>query len=195
MRVEMAIVSAYILYREGEAALVDTGQKGSESDIEAALAGVGLGWDAVSDVIATHKHPDHVGSIEAVASAATNAAIHVGEGDAGAIGALPAGPPQLAGDGESIFDLEIIETPGHTPGHISVLDSKAGILVAGDAMNSVGGRLNPSDPAFTEDTDLATSSIRKLAGFEYEIVLFGHGHPILSDGATEVAALAASIPG
>lgn len=193
-RVEMSIVSAYILYRGGEAALVDTGQSGAAPDIDAALGRVGLGWDAVSHVILTHKHPDHVGSLGDVVALAPEATIHVGPGDAAAIGQLPSGAAQPAEDGASIFDLLVIATPGHTPGHIAVLDASAGILVAGDAMNRSGGTLTTANPAFTADTALANASVEKLAGFDYDIVLFGHGDPILSGGSDEVAALAASLP-
>jgi glyoxylase-like metal-dependent hydrolase (beta-lactamase superfamily II) len=189
----MAIVSAYILYRGGEAALVDTGQSGSAPAIEAALGGIGLGWDAVGHVILTHRHPDHVGSAEAVAEVAPNATIYIGEGDADAVGHLGGGAPQLATEEDNIFDLRIIETPGHTVGHISVLDEAAGILVVGDAMNRMNGALSGSNPSFTADAAAADDSVRKLAGFEFEVVLFGHSDPILSGGSADVRDLAAAL--
>jgi glyoxylase-like metal-dependent hydrolase (beta-lactamase superfamily II) len=189
-RVEMAIVSAYILYRGGEAALVDTGQSGSAPDIEAALGEIGLGWDSVGHVILTHSHPDHVGSVEAVADLAPNSTIYIGQGDADAIGDLGGGGPQLATEDDNIFDLRVIETPGHTVGHISVLDEAAGILVAGDAMNRTNGVLSGSNPSFTADAAAADDSVRKLAGFEFEVVLFGHADPILNGGSAEVRDLA-----
>jgi glyoxylase-like metal-dependent hydrolase (beta-lactamase superfamily II) len=193
-RVEIAIVSAYILYRGGEAALVDTGQSGSAPAIEAALSGIGLGWDAVGHVILTHRHPDHVGSAEAVAELAPNSTIYIGEGDADAIGDLGSGGPQLVADDDNIFDLRVIETPGHTVGHISILDEAAGILVVGDAMNRTNGVLSGSNPSFTADAAAANESVRKLAGFEFEVVLFGHSDPLLSGGSAEVQALANSLP-
>jgi glyoxylase-like metal-dependent hydrolase (beta-lactamase superfamily II) len=185
----MAIVSAYLLYRGGEAALVDTGQSGSAPDIEAALGGVGLGWDAVGHVILTHRHPDHVGSAEAVAELAPDSTIYIGQGDADAIGGLGSGPQPVADD-DNIFDLRVIETPGHTVGHISILDEAAGILVAGDAMNRTNGVLSGSNPSFTADAAAANESVRKLAGFEFEVVLFGHSDPLLSGGSAEVRDLA-----
>jgi glyoxylase-like metal-dependent hydrolase (beta-lactamase superfamily II) len=192
-RVEMAIVSAYILYRGGEAALIDTGQSGSAPEIEVALAGIGLGWDAVGHVVLTHRHPDHIGSVDAVAELATNSVFHIGEGDADAVGDLGNGGPQLASDGDNIFDLRVIATPGHTVGHISVLDEAAGILVAGDAMNRADGGLTGSNPSFTADAAAANESVRKLAGFEYEVILFGHSDPILSGGTAEVRDLATGL--
>lgn len=192
-RAEMAIVSAYILYRGGEAALIDTGQSGSAPDIEAALGGIGLGWDSVGHVILTHRHPDHVGSVDAVAELAIDSVFHIGEGDADAVGDLGNTGTQLVSDGDNIFDLRVIGTPGHTVGHISVLDESAGILVVGDAMNRIGGALSGSNPSFTADAAAADESIRKLAGFEFEVVLFGHSDPILSGGSAEVRDLAATL--
>lgn len=192
-RVNMGFVSAYILYRDGEATLVDTGQSGAESDIEAALSAIGLGWDAVSNVVLTHRHPDHVGSLTGVAAAAPEASLYIGAGDAAAVGSPPVGSLQTVGDGDSIFGLSVIDTPGHTAGHISVLDPAAGILVAGDAINTNGGTLNSSDPQFTADQVAADATIAKLAGFEYQIILPGHGEPILSGGSDEMASLAARI--
>lgn len=194
-RVNMGFVSAYILYRDGEAALIDTGQSGAGRDIEAALGFIGLGWEAIGNVIVTHRHPDHAGSLLEVATAAPNAAIYAGAGDLDAIGDLPSGPPMAVGDGDTIFDLAVIETPGHTPGHICVLDPNAGILVAGDALNTSDGSLKSSDPRFTADQVAADTSIAKLAGFEYEVILPGHGEPILGRGSAEVTALADELSG
>jgi glyoxylase-like metal-dependent hydrolase (beta-lactamase superfamily II) len=186
-------VSAYILYREGEAALVDTGVGGSETAIETALGEVGLTWDAVGHVIVTHKHPDHQGSVEAVLSA-SSAPWHAGAGDIDQITASTEGI--VVGDGDDVFGLTIIETPGHTPGHISVLDAVSGILVTGDALNGAeGGGVGGPRPDFSEDMDQATASVAKLAGFDYEVALFGHGEPVLEGASGLVTELADSLGG
>jgi glyoxylase-like metal-dependent hydrolase (beta-lactamase superfamily II) len=190
-RVNLGFVSAYILYRGGEAALVDTGVDGSASSIEAALSEVGLGWDSVGQVILTHKHPDHIGSVGAVIEAAPGAALYAGAADIPAIDA--ATPVSPVGDGDRVFDLDIIESPGHTPGHISVLDPIGGVMVTGDALNGEGGGVVGANPRFTEDMALADSSIIKLAGFDYEVALFGHGEPILERASAAVAELATTL--
>lgn len=194
-RVDTGFVSAYILYRDGEAALVDTGQAGAAADIAASLSSIGLGWEAVGNVIITHSHPDHAGSVLEVATAAPDAVVHVGAGDLSAIGDLPSRAPRAVGDGDTISDLAVIDTPGHTLGHISVLDPSAGILVAGDALNTVDGSLKSSDPRFTADQSAADATIVKLTGFEYQVILPGHGEPILERGSAEVAALSDSLSG
>lgn len=97
------------------------------------------------------------------------------------------------GNGDSVFDLQIIETPGHTPGHISVLDPVGGILVAGDALNGESGGVAGPNPQFSDDMDLANASVAKLAEFEYEIALFGHGEPVVAGASSQVATLAESL--
>jgi hypothetical protein len=42
---------------------------------------------------------------------------------------------------------------------------------------------------FTPDMATANLSVAKLAGFEYETILFGHGEPVLERGSEQVAAL------
>ena len=74
-------VSAYVLARGGEAAVVDTGTAGSEGDIAAALERIGLGWDAVGHVIVTHLHGDHAGGLAAVLGAAPDATGYAGQED------------------------------------------------------------------------------------------------------------------
>ena len=190
-QVDLGFVSAYILYRAGEAALVDTGVAGSEGAIEAALVEIGLGWDAVGHLIVTHKHPDHMGSLGAIVPLVPEATIYAGAADIPAMEAVAT--PSAVGDGDRVFDLEVIETPGHTAGHISVLDSIAGILVTGDALNGVGGSVEGPDPGFSEDMTVAVESVAKLAGFTYDIALFGHGQPVLEGASEAVNQLASSL--
>lgn len=189
-RVDLGFVSAYLLYRNGEAALVDTGVEGSAGDIEAALGEIGLGWDSVGHLIVTHQHPDHQGSVDAVLSA-SEAPWYAGQGDIGAITAAVEGT--VVGDGDTVFDLTVIDTPGHTPGHISVLDPAAGILVAGDALNGADGGVAGANPDFSDDMDAANGSVLKLAGFDYEVALFGHGEPVLEAASDRVGDLANSL--
>ena len=187
-RASIDFVSAYILVRAGEAALVDTGVPGSEATIEAALTQAGVGWDAVGHVIVTHQHNDHQGSIGAVLAATNGANWYAGAADLGAIRATGG---TAVGDGDSVFDLEIIDTPGHTLGHICVLDNEASTLVAGDALfGTESGGVTGSLPQFTTDMEMANASVKKLATFDYEVLLFGHGEPIPAAASTAVTALA-----
>ncbi len=190
-RVNLGFVSAYIVVRGGEAAIVDTGVAGSESDIEAGLVAVGVDWSSVGHVILTHRHPDHQGSLPAVLAAAPGATGYAGAGDLDAI----TSPRALVsvGDGDKVFDLEIIETPGHTPGHISVLSPDASLLIAGDALNGQDGGVIGANPQYTPDMATANLSVQKLAGFQFDTVVVGHGEPVEGGAAGLVAELAASL--
>lgn len=189
-RVNLGFVSAYILVRGGEAAVVDTGVGGSETAIGSSLAAVGLAWDAVAHVIFTHKHGDHAGSAEAVLELATGATGYAGAEDLPAIGAPR--PMTAVADGDQVFGLRIVATPGHTAGHVAVLDEVGGILVAGDALNTSSGALTGSSPQNTADPVAAQATLVKLGALTFETLLVGHGEPILTGASAEVAALAAA---
>ena len=101
-------------------------------------------------------------------------------------------PRPLSGlnDGDRVFDLRVIATPGHTRGHISVLDETAGVLVVGDALRTDGGLLAGSNPQFTEDGAAAAATVAKLGALTFETLLPGHGEPILSAASAAVRTLA-----
>jgi glyoxylase-like metal-dependent hydrolase (beta-lactamase superfamily II) len=190
-RVHLGFVSAYVLARRGEAAIVDTGIPGSEGEIEASLSVLDLGWGDVSNVIITHLHNDHQGSLPAVMGLAAGATGYAGFADISGM----TSPRKLVGvgDGDMVFDLRVIDTPGHTPGHISVLDELGGLLVAGDAMTGGDDGVAGANPQFTADMAVAGESIKKLARFEYDTVLFGHGEPVVGNASQRVVEFAARI--
>ena len=188
-RANLGFVSAYVLARAGEAAIVDTGVSGSAGAIGDALTAAGLGWDAVGHVILTHRHGDHAGSINSVLELATAATPYAGAEEIPSIDSSR--PLTVVADGDTVFGLRIVATPGHTAGHVAVLDEGARILVAGDALGTVGGTLAGSNPSFTEDAAAAKASIAKLGALQFDILLVGHGEPILEGASAQVAALAA----
>ncbi|MET0772949.1 MAG: MBL fold metallo-hydrolase [Candidatus Limnocylindrales bacterium] len=188
-RVNLGFVSAYLLVRDGEAAVVDTGVEGSETAIGEGLTAAGLGWDAVGHVILTHQHPDHAGSTTAVLDAAPMATGYAGAADIPGI--TSPRPLTAVEDGEHVFDLRIVTTPGHTAGHIAVLDEIGGVLVAGDALRTEAGAPLPPGAEFTADMTEAMASIAKLGTLPFETLLVGHGDPIEGGASAMVAALGA----
>ncbi|HKX76527.1 MAG TPA: MBL fold metallo-hydrolase [Acidimicrobiia bacterium] len=185
-RVNLGFVSAYLVVRGSEAAVVDTGVAGSEGDIEAGLGELGLSWDAVGHVVLTHHHPDHVGSVSPVMEAAAASTGYIGEADLDNVSSPRELVPLV--DGEEVFGLTVIHTPGHTEGHISLLDPAAGVLVAGDAINGADGGVTGPNPQFSSDHDQALASMAKLATFQFETIYFGHGEPVLTGGADKLRA-------
>lgn len=185
-QVSLGFVSAYVLVRGNRAAVVDTGTSGSADAIGATLADLGVTFDDVGDVILTHHHPDHIGSLPAVLDRAGSATAYAGVLD------LPNIPVDAIGvaDGDDVFGLQVIETPGHTPGSISVLDTGIGLLIAGDALNGDDGTgIGGPNPDFTADMDTATASVARLADLSFETAAFGHGQPVLSGADALVRAL------
>jgi glyoxylase-like metal-dependent hydrolase (beta-lactamase superfamily II) len=188
-RVDLGFVSAYILVRGSEAAIVDTGVAGSADAIEASLGEVGLDWSAVGHLILTHRHADHAGSAADILERGPEMIGYAGAEDIAAI-TVPRSLTAVA-DGDRVFDLQIVTTPGHTAGSISVLDASAGVLVAGDALRTEGGRPALPGAQFTDDMDEAIRSVAKLGGLTFETLLVGHGVPLEDGASTAVAELAA----
>lgn len=191
-RASLGFVSAYVLVRGNEATVVDTGTDAGPEHVGEALTAAQLGWSDVRHVILTHKHPDHAGGLAGVLGEATGAKAWAGEADITAIESPR--PLEIATDGAEIFGLQIIGTPGHTPGHISVYDAGARILVTGDAVvGGEGGGLAGPNEEFTEDMAIAHASVRKLAGLDVDTILVGHGDPVENGGSQAMEELAATL--
>ncbi len=151
------------------------------------MTAVGLDWSAVGNVILTHLHNDHAGSAAAVLGAASTATGYAGAEDIPGI--TTPRPLVAAADGDTVFGLRIVTTPGHTAGHIAVFDDSGGILVAGDALGTSGGSPTLPNASFTVDMNQAKASIAKLGRLTFETLLVGHGDPISSGASAQVAAL------
>jgi len=184
-------VNAYVLIRGNEAALVDTGLPGTGAQFAEVLTAAGLGWNAVRHLLLTHYHGDHIGAMGEVMAAATGATIYAGAEDIAQIQATQT--IQAVGDGDEVFGLQIIHTPGHTLGHISVLDPVGSLFVAGDALTNNENTLAVSPAQFTADMALAQASVKKIATFTFEKAVFGHGNPIEAGASAAVAELAQTL--
>ena len=186
----LGFVSAYVLARGNSATIVDTGTSGSADTIGESLGTLGLTYDDVDHVILTHKHGDHAGSIDEVLSRASSATVYAGEADLTDIDVNDIVP--LVG-GEDVSGFEMLATPGHTAGHMAVIDHTVGLLVAGDAIFTEGDAVIEGPERFFEDIPQSQETIRTLASLSFNVLLPGHG-PVLETGAdAAVAALAASL--
>jgi len=194
--------------------LFDCGMPWSGAGLVASLAELGCKPVDIRGIAITHDDIDHAGrlaSLQAVSGAAVIA--HRWEGyrlarDRWREPQHLAGPLRLAGwalehlsshwphhpvrvdrpvdDGEAVGGGWIaVHTPGHTPGHASYWHPSSGVLVAGDALGRHrNGRLRSPMALFTEDSDEAARSIRKLAGLDPEVIVFGHGPALYHAGST-----------
>jgi len=156
----------------------------------------------------THGHFDHQGASHAVCER-FRIPLFCGEGDRSAVESgnlqslssrpggmstrlmnLLAGPghpvASALSEGEMIAGLRVLETPGHTPGHLAFWEEDSGVLILGDVLfhrNPMTLRKGLSEPfrVATYDRTKNLESARRLAALDPEIVCFGHGAP-LTDG-------------
>jgi glyoxylase-like metal-dependent hydrolase (beta-lactamase superfamily II) len=189
-RVDLDFVAVYLLVRNGEVAVVDTGTPGSAAAVEAGLKAAGLSWPSVKHVILTHQHQDHAGGLAEIVPQ-ISATLYAGTDDVAAIDA--AGKQiQPVKDGDDVFGLQMIGTPGHTLGHVSIFEPATGVLVAGDALRNQNV-LEGSAPQYTADAAQAAASVKKLAGLDVRAILPGHGKPITSGAKEALQKLAATL--
>ena len=186
--------------------LIDGGLKGTHGSLLACLNQLGRGQTEIRQLIATHCHLDHTGSFARLRGLSkASVAVHAAEarfmdGSAphpnpfrlpvlawatGPIASLLAPPvatvDQRLHDGDLLDVLggmQVVHTPGHTPGSISLYLPAQGVLVVADALECRFGRLGPPSPTFTADMRLAKQSIRRLAQLDFEILCFSHFPPI-----------------
>ncbi len=101
-------------------------------------------------------------------------------------------------DGEELplhGGIEVIHTPGHTPGHLCLLVKKARFLIAGDELKVEEGELvGPSEWA-TPDMEQANASLRKLTDYQIDYVLCYHGGLYGPNASEKIAELSAAANG
>jgi len=202
---------AYLVEGEGrEVALVDTSTHGPAARILAAIDEAGHRAEELRLIVATHYHLDHTGNAESLRER-TGAALCVHEHDApyvdgrtpwmrlrGPLGLVDGAKPyalrvdRALRDGDELpfaGGLRVVHAPGHTPGHIALHAPARRALFGGDAiMNTWGLHLPPSSS--THDMDEARRSLALLAELEFDVLLPGHGPPVLGRAAEKVAAYA-----
>jgi len=100
--------------------------------------------------------------------------------------AAPVEPELLLKDNDKVGRLIVIHTPGHSEGSISLLDAERKVMFAGDAIRFMDGKITGSPEQFTLDMDKAKDSIRKISTFDFDILLSGHGQPLMPDASQKV---------
>jgi len=115
------------------------------------------GW-TLTHILNTHHHGDHTGGNLAL-KADTGCMVVGPKGEAGKIPGLDT----AVGDGDTIkfgtFEIRVLDTPGHTAGHVSLFIPAAGVVFAGDTLFALGcGRVFEGTP------QMMWASLKKLMG-------------------------------
>ncbi|MCC2685616.1 MAG: hydrolase [Paenibacillaceae bacterium] len=71
--------------------------------------------------------------------------------------------------------IDVIFTPGHTPGHISLYHRSSKTLIVGDAAVAQDGTVQGPNPQATPDMPTALESLKKFAKFDIDKAIFYHG--------------------
>jgi len=135
--------------------LIDTNFRGSARGILQAAQALGA---PIRRILLTHAHIDHVGSLDALHALLPDAEIAISarearflKGDTSLAADEPQAPlrggyidctsepTRLLNGGDTIGSLEVIASPGHTPGHVAYFDHRDQTLIAGDAYSTKAG--------------------------------------------------------
>jgi glyoxylase-like metal-dependent hydrolase (beta-lactamase superfamily II) len=200
------VFNCYLVVEDDGLTLVDTGPAGA---VQGILDRAHALRAPIRRIVLTHAHADHVAGVDQlVGRLGDGVEIIAGRREAPILAgdlSLLAGEPEpapkprsygavdvpltrLVDDQDHIGSLVVLDTPGHTPGHISLLDPRTRTLIAGDAVLTQGRVAVSGDlvlrwpfPAFsTWNRPLAVESARRLLAQRPSRLATGHG-PVIED--------------
>jgi glyoxylase-like metal-dependent hydrolase (beta-lactamase superfamily II) len=203
------LMNAYLVREDDGFTLVDTtmGKVGQEL-VDAARAAGG----PIRRVALTHGHGDHVGGLDNLKDTlGTELEVYMPEIDArilagervvegkltGSWPTVRTAPDVRLAAGDRVGSLEVVSSPGHTPGHIAFLDTRDRALIAGDVFTAFGA-LNVSDHVYwrfpvaalaTYDKARDRESARALRALDPSLLVVGHGPATRTPAAAMDAAI------
>ncbi len=213
----LAVGRVYAIVDADGITLIDAGLPLATAKIIKQLAVHGYRPADVKRILITHAHGDHIGGLPALRRL-TGATVYASAREKPIIEGRekPLYPPretltgwarlmardaellpgtpvdETVGTGDTVSalgGLQVIETPGHTPGHLAFWQPRRRILFCGDAVLNVLGLRLPF-AAFTPDMAANIASVQKLAALQPEIICFGHGNPLKRDAAATLQTFA-----
>ena len=200
----LGFVNAYLVREDDGFTVVDTMIFASAKRIVREAERLGA---PIVRIVLTHAHGDHIGSLDDLAGMVSGAEVIISERETrllskdktmdpgepqsklrGSYPGAKTGPNRVVNAGDRIGSLEVLPTPGHTPGHISLLDTRDRTVICGDAFSTLGGvettaRVNPRFPLpalATWDRPTALRSARALRAVEPARLAPGHGRVVES---------------
>ena len=90
--------------------------------------------------------------------------------------------------GEQFGPVEVLHTPGHSPGHLAFYWPERRVLFTGDAVVT-SPKFIAGWPGFTLNARQQAESLRRLAEYEADILAVGHGEPVMADGTARLRGL------
>ncbi len=182
---------AYLILGE-EKILVDTGLPGQGKGIIKELNSLNIKAKEIKHILITHHDLDHIGNLVFLEKE-TGAHVWASKEDI----------PYIYGDksrpglkkiisffmrvkkpenitsfpeNQKINDVEVIPTPGHTPGHVCLIYKN--VLFAGDLIRNSKGQLKPMESHMNWNETILEESIEKIADYDFEWICLAHGEPI-----------------
>jgi len=142
-----------------------------KSTLKGDLEKIGVKPSDVKFVAVSHSHPDHVGNVELFAQATllVQRAEYEWPNVNGTPRFVATHPVKLLDGDYDVFDdgtVRIVATPGHTPGHQSLLvtlPSTGAVLLSGDAVHLQDNWTARRVPAINADKDKTVASMQKMA--------------------------------
>lgn len=199
--------NTYVIANADGLTLIDAGLPRSHARILSYIGELGRTARDIRRILITHADWDHIGGLAALhkASGARTYASRI-EAEALAAGrpSRPLRMPPSTSVGRRLLrllfrprpfqvdeilveaqvlpllgGLRVIDSAGHSPGHISFFASSSGILFCGDSMVTDEHGIHGSRPIFTWDAAMAQQAVEKQAALGARIVCSGHGPVIM----------------
>jgi glyoxylase-like metal-dependent hydrolase (beta-lactamase superfamily II) len=201
LTINCGFVNCYLLKNGESAVLVDTGLKGGEQRVIAAMAQYGVAPESLKMIVITHGHADHAGGCAYIRER-YKAKVGINpkditvtkklKGDTAMGGAMAffmnlAKPVTVVPDIELADGMrldaygipaKIVGLPGHTDGSVAILLDD-GRFVAGDVFFNFG---KPTLPHIAVDFDALYRNRERLNGLGIATVYPGHGKPFAFSG-------------
>lgn len=213
---------AFLIDDGHELTLIDTLFDANAAVILNQINAIGRSLADLKHIVLTHAHRSHLGGLAAlkrlsgatVYSHAWEADIIAGDRTAQQVSWRPQDPlvtyhfqignnlnlskhtpctvDQMVVEGDQVGPLAVVHTPGHTPGHLAFWLPVPRILFCGDAVVT-SPKFMAGWPGFVLNKRQHAASLQKLAGYDAEILAFGHGEPMMAGGAAALRGLLASM--
>ncbi|HEX78555.1 MAG TPA: MBL fold metallo-hydrolase [Dehalococcoidia bacterium] len=204
-----------VLFVEERLTLIDSGFRGSAPRIAEYIGSLGRSVREIELIIITHNHLDHVGGLAELKEMAPQASVAAHKDDLSRdeIGLPYPGyalkllklplvsllrplayikPDDVdirLGGGEVLppmGGLEVIHTPGHTPGSICLFSPERKLLVVGDILNNRHRDIIPPARMISTDFQQAMESVKRLAQLDFDNLCCGHGKPMVGGAGARV---------